>query len=99
MKGRRVWALVLLPFAFSAGFMAWQTWTVHDESKWMFSVFAVFFLILATVPFWPRRSAATETRMPPETRFSSHRLLLLAMLAFALIVLALAWRLLRPLFS
>ncbi len=90
---------MLLAPAFAAGYMAWVTWTAQADSKWLFTVLAVFFLGLIAAVLWPRRVTAAEAAAPAGTRFASQRGLLLAMVVLAVLVLAIAVGLLRRLFS
>ncbi len=70
MKGRAILSAVFLLIGLAAGWMAWLTWRAGEESKWLFAVFAAFFLVLAVAPFLP---ASKKKKEPSEkvlnTRF------------------------------
>jgi zinc transporter ZupT len=86
MNRRWVWSAFFLLPALVAGYIAWLSWRAGDDGKWMFSVFAGFFLVLAAAPFIP-----ASRRPPPEaapaTRFVPHWFMLLAVLLFAVMIL------------
>jgi hypothetical protein len=70
MKTRTILSVVFLAIGLAAGWMAWLTWRAGDEGKWLFGIFAAFFLLLAAAPFFP----APKTKKEPEkvlgTRFA-----------------------------
>lgn len=75
--------------ALASAYMTWLTWRADDEGKWLFTVFFVFFLLLAASPVLPK----LRSKPKPEsasTRFVPHWFMLLAALVLlGAIVLAL----------
>ncbi len=80
MKHRRILAAVLLLPALGAGYMAWLSCQAGDEGKWLFGVFAVFFLLLTVALLLPRIKRPAKPEPSPDTRFTPHWFMLLAML-------------------
>ena len=71
MKAKRIWfmALFMTP-ALAAGYMAWLMWRANDDGKWLFIVFASFFLALGISPFLPKSRRQKEEEKVPTTRFA-----------------------------
>ncbi len=92
MKGRAILSAVFLLIGLPAGWMAWLTWRANEDGKWLFGVFAAFFLILAATAFLP----ASKKKQPSEkilhTRFvpawQMEGMILLALLAIIASVVA-----------
>ncbi|HXB01935.1 MAG TPA: hypothetical protein VNV15_03850 [Opitutaceae bacterium] len=83
MKGRAFLAAIFLFFGLAAGWMSWLMWRAGEDGKWLFSVFAAFFLFLAAAPFFPaakkKPEEALNTRFVPAWQMEG--MLLLALLA------------------
>ena len=80
-------AFFLLP-ALGAGYMTLLSWRTGDDGKWLFGVFTVFFVGLASAPHLPALKPKRPPDPPTSTRFVPHWFMLLAMLAAALAILA-----------
>ncbi len=78
MKGRRILAAVFLLPALGAGYMTLMMWQAGDSGKWLFGVFALFFLALAVAPLLPKPKPKPEALAG--TRFVSHWFMMLAIL-------------------
>ena len=89
MKGRAILAAVFLLIGLTAGWMAWLTWRAGEESKWLFAVFAVFFLLLATAPFLPapqkEPKKVSPTRFVPAWQMEGMILLFVLLLVLGLV--------------
>jgi hypothetical protein len=92
VKGRTILAAVLLLIGLAAGWMAWLMWRAGEEGKWLFGVFAAFFLILAAAPFLPASKKKKEPEKVLNTRFvpawQMEGMILLALLAIIASVVA-----------
>lgn len=90
MKVRWILAAVFLLPAIVSGYMTWLMWRAGDDGKWMFGVFALFFLLLAVAPLVPefKRQPKPEPKPSTSTGFRPHWFMLLAVLAVAVIVVA-----------
>jgi zinc transporter ZupT len=90
MKGRFILAAIFLCFGLAAGWMAWLMWRAGEDGKWLFSVFAAFFLFLAAAPFLPAAKKKPEeslnTRFVPAWQMEG--MILLALLAIVASVVA-----------
>jgi hypothetical protein len=90
MKGRAILAAIFLLFGLAAGWMSWLTWRAGDDGKWLFGVFAAFFLILAAAPFFPavkrKPKEVLTTRFVPAWQMEG--MILLALLAIVASVVA-----------
>jgi hypothetical protein len=90
MKGRAFLALIFLFFGLAAGWMSWLMGRAGEDGKWLFGVFAVFFLILAAAPFLPAAKKKPEetlhTRFVPAWQMEG--MILLALLAIVASVVA-----------
>ncbi len=87
MKDRRILAAVFVLPALGASYLTWVMWRAGDSGKWLFAVFALFFLLLSVGPLVP--PFKTKPEPPPTTRFKPHWFMLLAILAIiAVVVLA-----------
>lgn len=84
MKDRRILAAVFLLPALGASYMTWVMWRAGDSGKWLFGVFALFFLLLTVAPFVPEFKRKPEP--PPTTRFVPHWFMLLGILAVIAVV-------------
>jgi hypothetical protein len=84
MAARILFVVFLLP-ALGSIYITWLTWRAGDDSKWLFTVFTVFFLLLASTPLLPKPKKKPETT---STRFVPHWFMMLAILAIVLMVLA-----------
>ena len=76
MTGRVLLGTVLLAVAAGAGYMAVMTWRAADDGKWLFTVFAVFFLGLAGAIFVPAKSAPPAKTTGISGGFAPHWALL-----------------------
>jgi len=92
MKGRTLLAAVFSAIGLAAGGMAWLTWRAGEDGKWLFGVFAAFFLILAAAPFLPPSKKKKEPGKALNTRFvpawQMEGMILLAVLLVVLSLLA-----------
>jgi hypothetical protein len=90
MKARTILAAVFLLIGLAAGWMTWLTWRAGEDGKWLFGVFAAFFLILAAAPFLPAAKNKPKEVLP--TRFvpawQMEGMILLALLAIVASVVA-----------
>jgi hypothetical protein len=90
VKGRLILAAVSLLIGLAAGWMAWLTWRAGEDGKWLFIVFAAFFLFLATASFFP--AAKKKPEVVSNTRFipawQMEGMILLALLAIIASVVA-----------
>ena len=89
MKGG--WILLLCAFfllpALAAGYMTWLTWRAGDDSRWLFGVCTLFFLLLAAAPLMPKLKPKPQPQTA-STRFVPHWFMMLAALAFVVSILA-----------
>jgi hypothetical protein len=91
MKGRAVLAAVFFVGGLAAGGMAWLTWRAGGDGKWLFGVFAAFFLILAAAPILPALKdkktpvEASGTRFAPAWWLPVAFLILLGLIALSLL--------------
>jgi hypothetical protein len=92
MKTRTILTTVFLLTGLAAGWMTWLTWRAGEDGKWLFGVFAVFFLILAAAPFLPASKKKKEPEKVLHTRFvpawQMEGMILLALLALVASVVA-----------
>jgi hypothetical protein len=92
MKTRAILTTVFLLIGLAAGWMAWLTWQADEDGKWLFGVFAAFFLILAAAPFLPASKKEKEPAKVLNTRFvpawQMEGMILLALLAIIASVVA-----------
>jgi hypothetical protein len=90
VKGRTILAAIFLALGLAAGWMAWLTGRAGEGGKWLFGVFAAFFLILAAAPFLPATKNEPKKFLP--TRFvpawQMEGMILLALLAIVASVVA-----------
>jgi Ca2+/Na+ antiporter len=90
MNRRTLFAAVFLLIGLAAGWMAWLMWRAGEDGKWLFGVFAAFFLVLAVVPFLPSPKKKPEkvlnTRFVPAWQMEG--MILLALLAIIVSVVA-----------
>jgi hypothetical protein len=90
VKGRVILSAVFLLIGLPAGWMAWMMRQADDEGKWVFGVFAAFFLMLAAAPFLPAAKRKPKEVLP--TRFvpawQMEGMILLALLAIVASVVA-----------
>lgn len=86
MNERRILAAVFLLLAIGAGYLTLLLWQADESGKWLFLVFAVFFLCLAAAPFLP--ATKPKPAPPPPTGFVSHRFMTLVMVVIVLAILA-----------
>ena len=84
MKIRWLASALFLLLALGAAYVAWRSAQVGDDGKWLFGVFAAFFLVLGVAPLVPkaRRPTAPETA-PTGTRFGPHWFMMLALVVLA----------------
>jgi hypothetical protein len=87
MKGRRILAAVFLLPALGSGYMTWLMWRAGDTGKWLFLVFALFFLFLTIAPILPELRPAPAPQPTPGTRFVPHWFMMLAVLVTAALIL------------
>ncbi len=87
MKGRWIWSVFFLLPTGGAGYMTWMSWQANDDGKWLFGVFALFFLCLALAPFLPKAKPTEPTPPSTSTHFVPHWFMLLAGLALVVTVL------------
>ena len=66
-----LWTAVMIPPTAVAGYMACVLWRDNDDGRWLFAVFALFFLVLAVAPFLPKSRQQKEEEKVPTTRFAS----------------------------
>ena len=96
MKLKWFLSVVFLLLAAASGYVAWLTAQAEEAGgKWLFVVFAGFFLLLGSLPFWPK---ATPKTPPPSkfTGFAPHWMLMLGALVLgAIIILSIISALLR----
>ena len=89
MKGG--WILLLCAFfllpALAAGYMTWLTWRAGDDSRWLFGVCTLFFLLLAAAPLMPKLRSKPPVQTA-STRFVPHWFMMLAALVFVVSILA-----------
>ena len=94
MKGRWILTTVFLLLAIPAGYMTWLMWQAGDSGKWLFGVFTLFFLALATMPLLPKPKPKPVTFT--STRFVPHWFMMLAVLVLlGTIILAIVGAFLR----
>ncbi|HTQ30075.1 MAG TPA: hypothetical protein VMI53_02595 [Opitutaceae bacterium] len=90
MKGRSILAAIFLLIGLAAGWMTWLMARADEDSKWLFGVFAAFFLLLAAAPFLPRpkkkKAESLNTRFVPAWQMEGMIFLAVLFLALALIV-------------
>jgi len=86
---RLILVVVFFIPAVASAYMTWLTWRAGDDGKWLFTVFFVFFLLLAASPYLPK----LRSRPKPEsadTRFVPHWFMLIAaLILLGAIILAL----------
>ena len=92
MKGRTLLAAVFSAIGLAAGGMAWLTWRAGEDGKWLFGVFAAFFLILAAARFLPAPKKKREPGKGLNTRFvpawQMEGMILMALIAIVASVIA-----------
>jgi len=92
MKGRAILAAIFLLIGLAAGWMVWLTWRAGEDGKWLFGVFAAFFLVFAAAPFLPASKKKQEPEKVLNTRFvpawQMEGMILLALLAIVASVVA-----------
>jgi uncharacterized membrane protein YeaQ/YmgE (transglycosylase-associated protein family) len=92
VKIRIILSAVFLLIGLPAGWLAWRMWQADDEGKWLFGVFAAFFLFLAAAPFLPASKKKKEPRNVLATRFvpawQMEGMILLALLGIVASVVA-----------
>lgn len=90
MKIRWLVSAFFLLLALGAAYPAWRSGQAGDDGKWLFVVFAAFFLVLGVAPLVPlvRRPPQPETS-PTGTRFVPHWFMMLALVVFAVAILLL----------
>ena len=90
MKPRILLAAVFLVIGLAAGGMTWLMWRADEDSKWLFGVFAAFFLLLSAVPFLPRpkkkKAESIGTRFVPAWQMEGMILLTVVLLVLAVII-------------
>lgn len=96
MKPKLILLIFLLPGLASA-YMAWITWRAQDDGKWIFTAFALVFLVPFVAGLFPRKP-------PPEpehsgTKFVPHWYLMLATLILLGVVVVAVVAGLRRLFG
>lgn len=96
MKRRWPLATLMAGCGVVAGYAAWVG---PNGGRWMFGVFALFFLGLAAVPFFPESRLAARPAATVETRFTSHWGIWLAVILLGVSLLLGACHLLRSFFS
>ncbi len=83
-------AAVFLVIGLAAGGMTWLMARADEDSKWLFGVFAAFFLLLSAAPFLPapkkKKAESLNTRFVPVWQMEGMILLAVLFLALALIV-------------
>lgn len=80
MNGRKILAAIFLLPAMASGYMTWLMGRAGDDGKWLFGVFAAFFLLLTVAPLMPELKKKPPPEPSPNTRFVPHWFMLLAML-------------------
>ncbi|MDI1337976.1 MAG: hypothetical protein PSU94_17480 [Lacunisphaera sp.] len=87
MKLKWFLSVVFLLLAAASGYMAWLTARAEEEGgQWLFVVFAGFFLLLASLPFWPK--VPPKAPPPPKfTGFGPHWMLMLGALVLAAVII------------
>jgi hypothetical protein len=68
-QSNRLLAAIFLLFGLAAGWMSWLMWRAGEDGKWLFGVFAAFFLILAAAPFFPAAKKKQDPGKVLNTRF------------------------------
>ena len=90
MKPRILLAAVFLVIGLAAGWMTWLMWRADEDGKWLFGVFAAFFLLLAAAPFLPRpkkkKAESLNTRFVPAWQMEGMILLAIMLLVLAMII-------------
>jgi Na+/proline symporter len=46
-------------------------WRTNDDGRWLFTVFAMFFLVLGAAPFLPKDRMQKDEENTPTTRFAA----------------------------
>lgn len=86
MNERRILTAVFLLLALGAGYLSFVLWRADESGKWLFLVFAVFFLVLAVAPLGMKFG---RERVPtPPTGFVSHAFMTLMIAVVVIGVLA-----------
>ncbi len=79
MTARLILMVVFVIPALGSAYMTWLTWRAGDDGKWLFTVFTVFFLLLAVSPILPKLRSKPKPE-PANTRFVPHWFMMLAAL-------------------
>ena len=85
MAARILFVVFLLP-ALGSAYITWLTWQAGDSSKWLFTIFTCFFVMLAVTPLFPKSKKQPEATT--STRFVPHWFMMLAILVIVLSILA-----------
>ncbi len=72
MNGRKILAAIFLLLAMASGYMTWLMGRAGDDGKWLFGVFAIFFLLLTVAPLVPEFKKKLPPEPSPNTRFGPH---------------------------
>ena len=90
MKIRWLVSAFFLLLALGAAYVAWRSGQAGDDGKWLFGVFAAFFLVLGFAPLAPKvRRQPQPEALPTGTRFVPHWFMMLALVVFAAAILLL----------
>jgi hypothetical protein len=88
MKAKWGVAILLAIPAVVAGYLAWLLWRAKEDGRWLFAVFAAFFLVASVAPFFPA-SRRQETKEVAGTRLAGAWVLPFYLLLFGgLLILA-----------
>ncbi len=87
---RAIFAAVFLLVGLAAGWMTWLMERADEDAKWLFGVFAAFFLLLSAAPFLPapkkKKAESIGTRFVPAWQMEGMILLAIVLVALAVIL-------------
>jgi zinc transporter ZupT len=97
MKLRRFLVAVFLVIGLAAGWMTCLTWKAGEDSKWLFGVFAAFFLVLAGATFLPAAKKKNPATVVQGTHFvPAWQMEGMILLAVLLVILSIIFHFIHP---